>query len=51
MYFLLAVMLVPATDQARLLETFRKEFIAVTPGEGRFPKSFTMGSEKKGEGE
>lgn len=43
---------VPAADkdnplskpQIELLTTFRKEFVAITPGEGRFPKSFQMGS-------
>lgn len=30
-------------DQTALLKTFREEFIAVTPGEGQFPKSFKMG--------
>ena len=28
-----------------LLTTFRQEFIAVTPGEGKFPATFTMGSD------
>jgi gluconolactonase len=30
-------------EQTALLKTFREEFIAVTPGEGKFPKSFKMG--------
>jgi len=29
--------------QAELLQVFRDEFIAVTPGEATFPKSFAMG--------
>lgn len=33
----------PAADQAALLKTFREEFVAVTPGEGKFPPSFKMG--------
>ena len=37
----------PATDQAVLLKTFRDEFIAITPGEGKFPKSFKMGEGDK----
>lgn len=28
-----------------LLETFREEFVAIAPGEGDFPASFTMGDE------
>jgi len=28
-----------------LLETFNKEFIHITPGKGKFPESFSMGSE------
>jgi formylglycine-generating enzyme required for sulfatase activity len=34
----------PNDHQRALLKTFRQEFIAITPGEGRFPESFTMGS-------
>ncbi|MBC8351217.1 MAG: formylglycine-generating enzyme family protein [Planctomycetes bacterium] len=30
--------------QAELLQVFRDEFVAITPGEGAFPKSFQMGS-------
>jgi formylglycine-generating enzyme required for sulfatase activity len=30
-------------DQQRLLKIFHSEFVAITPGEGPFPKSFTMG--------
>ncbi|MCH7727677.1 MAG: formylglycine-generating enzyme family protein, partial [Planctomycetes bacterium] len=36
------------TPQLQLLKTFQKEFITVTPGEGRFPKSFVMGRAKDG---
>lgn len=31
------------TEQTALLKTFREEFIAVTPGEGKFSKTFQMG--------
>src|SRR5436190_12448209 len=37
----------PSADQAALLKTFREEFIAITPGEGRFPQSFKMGDGDK----
>ncbi|MEX0820016.1 MAG: formylglycine-generating enzyme family protein [Pirellulaceae bacterium] len=33
----------PETTSAELLQLFRDEFIAITPGEGTFPNSFTMG--------
>ncbi len=33
----------PALDQGKLLKTFRDEFVAITPGEGKFPASFEMG--------
>lgn len=33
----------PAAVDVKLLKTFRDEFVAITPGEGKFPKSFTMG--------
>jgi formylglycine-generating enzyme required for sulfatase activity len=29
-----------------LLKTFREEFVPLTPGEGQFPASFTMGADK-----
>lgn len=43
---------VPAADkdgqlsdlQIELLKTFKDEFVAITPGKGKFPKSFRMGS-------
>lgn len=31
---------------AELLKTFDSEFVAITPGEGKFPKSFVMGTER-----
>ncbi len=34
----------PDDKQLPLLKTFREEFILVTPGRGRDPTSFTMGS-------
>ena len=30
-------------SQAELLQVFRDEFIAITPGRGKFPKKFAMG--------
>jgi gluconolactonase len=33
----------PTPQQLELLKTFREEFIAITPGEGKFPRSFVMG--------
>lgn len=32
--------------QRDLLQTFHKEFVSITPGQGKFPKSFSMGSAK-----
>jgi formylglycine-generating enzyme required for sulfatase activity len=40
-----------APAQAELLQVFRNEFIAVTPGEGAFPKSFVMGRSDGGNAE
>lgn len=37
----------PVSKTAELLKTFAEEFVAITPGEGKFPASFQMGS--KGE--
>ena len=31
-------------EQTKLLKTFVSEFVEITPGKGKFPKSFTMGS-------
>lgn len=36
----------PATEQLALLTLFNKEFVEITPGEGRFPRSFVMGREQ-----
>jgi gluconolactonase len=33
-----------SAEQTALLKTFRQEFIAITPGEGKFPRSFKMGN-------
>ncbi len=33
----------PSADQHKLLQAFRDEFVAITPGEGKFPASFAMG--------
>lgn len=37
---------VAENSQRELLQTFHKEFVAITPGQGKFPKSFRMGSDK-----
>ena len=37
--------------QAELLQIFRDEFIAITPGEGMFPKNFAMGRADGGNAE
>jgi formylglycine-generating enzyme required for sulfatase activity len=34
-----------ATENRKLLETFRAEFVEITPGEGKFPREFVMGTE------
>lgn len=39
----------PAPDHTKLLQTFRDEFVEITPGEGKFPASFTMGRAEGGE--
>lgn len=36
----------PAAAQQQLLATFRAEFIPITPGEGKFPAEFVMGSDQ-----
>ena len=33
----------PEPTQAELLQVFRDEFVTITPGEGKFPRSFSMG--------
>lgn len=35
----------PPTQELRLLKTFMSEFVEITPGRGKFPKSFPMGAE------
>jgi formylglycine-generating enzyme required for sulfatase activity len=41
----------PTKAQLELLKTFRGEFIAVAPGEGKFPAEFTMGDDSAGQSE
>ncbi len=36
----------PKPELPELLKTFRDEFVEITPGKGKFPKSFKMGSGK-----
>lgn len=38
-------------DLRGLLQTFRDEFVAITPGKENFPASFSMGDERGGEAE
>lgn len=38
----------PPGNPKELLKTFSEEFIEITPGKGKFPKSFVMGSNKSG---
>lgn len=44
---LLTTALVWGADEQpqQLLKTFHEEFVAITPGQGKFPKTFKMGSE------
>lgn len=35
----------PEGEELKLLKTFRDEFVLLTPGEGKFPKKFIMGSD------
>ena len=43
---LVCLVVFPAVaDQTALLKTFRKEFVQITPGKGKFPRSFRMGSQ------
>ena len=37
----------PADKSVELLKTFVTEFVAITPGEGKFPASFQMGSKNE----
>ncbi|HEX5103681.1 MAG TPA: SMP-30/gluconolactonase/LRE family protein [Pirellulaceae bacterium] len=34
----------PTAEQIDLLKTFREEFVAITPGEGKFPRTFPFGA-------
>lgn len=36
-------------NQQKLLKTFRSEFVLITPGKGKFPKSYEMGGEAETE--
>jgi gluconolactonase len=36
----------PSPAQVELLKTFREEFVAITPGEGKFPQSFVLGNDQ-----
>jgi formylglycine-generating enzyme required for sulfatase activity len=38
----------PTPEQLTLLKAFRSEFVAITPGEGKFPASFNMGRKAGG---
>lgn len=38
----------PTPEQVALLKTFREEFVAITPGKGDFPASFSMGRAEGG---
>jgi formylglycine-generating enzyme required for sulfatase activity len=37
---------VPQLSQSELLKLFSDEFVAITPGEGKFPAAFRMGSDR-----
>lgn len=37
-----------STEQLKLLQVFRKEFVQITPGKGDFPAAFTMGRAEGG---
>ena len=39
----------PSEPQLALLKTFREEFVQLTPGEGKFPQSFNLGSSRPGD--
>ena len=48
---LIALLLwLPTPEQATLLNVFRKEFIKITPGKGKFPRSFQAGGQAPGGG-
>jgi len=38
----------PIPRKAAILKLFAEEFVAITPGKGKFPESFMMGTEKGG---
>lgn len=44
LFMTLLVQAAPTPEQKALLSTFRREFIAITPGKPPFPKSFLMGA-------
>ncbi len=37
----------PSADQLALLKTFHAEFVSITPGEGIYPASFTLGDDSE----
>src|SRR5687767_1775557 len=37
----------PTPRKAEILKLFADEFILITPGQGKYPASFTMGSDRK----
>lgn len=37
----------PSAQQLELLKTFRSEFVEITPGQGRFPRTFRLGVDLK----
>ena len=39
----------PTPDQVELLTIFRREFVTITPGRGRFPQRFQMGRSQGGD--
>ena len=38
----------PTPRKDAILKLFAEEFVAITPGKGKFPESFLMGSDKSG---
>lgn len=45
--FVLATLGADPVQPADLLKTFRQEFVHITPGEGKFPATFVMGSKNE----
>jgi formylglycine-generating enzyme required for sulfatase activity len=45
----LAALTQPTDNQLILLQTFREEFVIITPGEGIYPATFRMGGDEKNE--